>query len=92
MTEQPVPIYDGPTPLADLLREALADRGIHSIQRAVGPFLGIIGDAARTPFSLVLVSARDWEHRRQQVEECLALVLPDHVEGEAGDDPGDPAP
>lgn len=97
MFEHPVPIYEGPTPLADLLREALAERGIQSIQRAVGPFLGIIGDAARTPFSLVLVSHRDWEHRRDQVEECRALVLPDSVEPgfveeEGSDEPGGASP
>ena len=72
----PVPIYDGPTPFADLLREELAERGIPSIVRAVGPFLGIIGDAARTPFSLVLVPGQAWESRRDEVEECVALVLP----------------
>ncbi len=73
------PIYDGPTPFADMLREELAVRGIRSLLRAVGPYLGIIGDAARTPYSLVLVPAEELAARRDQVEECLALVLPDVV-------------
>lgn len=85
---EPVPIYEGPTPFADMLRESLAERGIPSIVRAVGPFLGIIGDAARTPFSMVLVRARELEDRRDDVEECLSLVLPEGVP-EAGDDAAD---
>lgn len=96
MSSDPFPIYEGPTPFADLLREQLAERGILSILRAVGPFLGIIGDAARTPFSLVLVSAHDWEHRRDDVEECVALLLPSAVqaaeEGEVGDESGGGVP
>jgi hypothetical protein len=74
-----IPIYEGPTPLADMLRDELRGRGVRSILRAVGPFLGIIGDAARTPHSLVLVQEVELELRREQVEECLALVLPDAV-------------
>lgn len=93
MASDLVPIYEGPTPFADSLRESLAERGILSIVRAVGPFLGIIGDAARTPFSLVLVSADDWERRREDVEDCRALVLPDAVERiEEGDEHGDSVP
>lgn len=75
-----VPIYEGPTMLCGLLREALQERGIRAVQRAVGPFLGIIGDVAQTPYSLVLISRDDQENRPAQVDECLALVLPDQVE------------
>lgn len=82
-----VPIYEGPTPFADMLREALAEREIPSILQAVGPFLGIIGEAARTPFSMVLVRAGELEARRDEVEECVALVLP-QPEPEPGDDVG----
>lgn len=87
MGSELVPIYEGPTPLADLLREALAERGVRSIQQAVGPFLGIIGDAARTPFSMVLIRAAELESRREAVDECVALVLPEApVEVDLGED------
>ena len=62
-----------------MLREELRQRGVRSLGRAVGPYLGIIGDAARSPFSLVLILEGEMEERRDQVEECLALVLPDRV-------------
>jgi hypothetical protein len=68
-----VEIYDGLTPLADMLRDELRSRGIQSVVHAAGPFLGIIGDAARTPCSVVRIPEAEWEHRREQVEDCLAL-------------------
>ncbi len=71
-----------------MLREALLERGIRSIQRAVGPYLGIIGDVAQTPYSMLLISSDDAENRSAQVAECLALVLPDEVE--APEEPGEP--
>jgi hypothetical protein len=71
-----VAIYEGPTVLADMLSHELRERGIHSIVQAVGPFLGIIGDAARTPFAVVRISEPDFEDRRAQVDECLELVTP----------------
>ena len=71
-----VAIYEGPTVLADMLRHELRERGIHSVVQAVGPFLGIIGDAARTPFSVVRIWETDLEDRRSQVDECLELVTP----------------
>lgn len=71
-----VAIYEGPTVLADMLSHELRERGIHSIVQAVGPFLGIIGDAARTPFAVVRISEPDFENRRPQVDECLELVTP----------------
>lgn len=64
----------GPTPIADMLREELRERGIRAVVHAVGPFLGIIGDAARTPHSVVRIEPAELELRRDQVEECLALV------------------
>ena len=88
-SHDPVPVYEGPTPLADMLRDSLSEHGIASIQRAVGPFLGVIGDAARTPFSMVLVSSADWRDRRPEVEDCVALVLPDSLVEEVSDDTGD---
>jgi hypothetical protein len=72
-----IPLYDGPTVLADMLREELRERGIPSIIQATGPFLGIIGDAARSPFSLLLIPEIEMERRREQVAECVSLVLPD---------------
>ena len=80
-----VPIYEGPTMFCGLLREALQERGIRAVQRSVGPFLGIIGDAAQTPYSLILISREDQENRPAQVEECLAFVLPDEVELDESD-------
>ena len=71
-----VAIYEGPTVLADMLRNELRERGIHSVVQAVGPFLGIIGDAARTPFAVVRIWEADLEDRRAQVDECLELVTP----------------
>lgn len=80
-----VPIYEGPTMFCGLLREALQERGIRAVQRSVGPFLGIIGDAAQTPYSLILISRADQENRSAQVSECLAFVLPDQVDLEECD-------
>jgi len=68
-----VEIYDGLTPLADMLRDELRARGIKSVVHGAGPFLGIIGDAARTPYSVVRIPEVEWEDRRDQVEECLAM-------------------
>jgi hypothetical protein len=76
-----VEIYTGLTPLADMLRDELRARGIRSVVHATGPFLGIIGDAARTPYSVVRVPQAEWEERREQIEECLVLVQPE-PEGE----------
>lgn len=75
-----VDIYTGLTPLADMLRDELRARGIHSVVHATGPFLGIIGDAARTPYSVVRIPDFEWLERRDQIEECVALVQPDAVE------------
>lgn len=71
-----VDIYDGLIPLADMLRDELRERGIQSVVHRAGPFLGIIGDAARTPYSVVRIGESDWRERREQVEDCLALVQP----------------
>jgi hypothetical protein len=71
-----VEIYDGLTPLADMLRDELRERGIQSVVHAAGPFLGIIGDAARTPYSVVRIAESEWDNRREQIEECLAMVQP----------------
>lgn len=72
-----VEIYTGLTPLADMLREELRARGIRSVVHAAGPFLGIIGDAARTPYSVVRIPEVEWEERREQIEECLIMVQPE---------------
>lgn len=77
--EEWVPIYDGLSILADMLREELHARGIRCLVQAAGPFLGIIGDGARTPYSVVRVPVSLLENRRSTIEECLALVLPDAV-------------
>lgn len=92
--EEWVPLYDGPSILADMLREELHARGVRCLVQAAGPFLGIIGDGARTPYSVVRVSVSQLESRRSTIEECLALVLPDAVleepDWETGED-GDEA-
>ena len=89
-----VAIYEGPTVLADMLQHELRERGVQSIVQAVGPFLGIIGDAARTPFSVVRISELDLEEHRGPVDECLALVTPvdppDPGEADEGSDEGAP--
>lgn len=76
-----VDIYVGPTPFADMLRDELRDRGIRAVVHATGPFLGIIGDAARTPYSVVRISDEELEARPAQIRECLAFFEP------AADDP-----
>lgn len=78
-----VEIYAGLTPLADMLREELRERGIRSVVHGAGPFLGIIGDAARTPYSVVRIPEVEWIERREQVEECLVLVQPEPLDEEA---------
>jgi len=85
-----VDIFVGPTPFADMLRDELRDRGIRAVVHATGPFLGIIGDAARTPYSVVRVSDLDLQARPDQIQECLAFVepLPDNADPPAtGSDP-----
>jgi hypothetical protein len=74
-----IELYDGPTVLADMLRDELRHRGLRAVVHAVGPYQGIIGDAARTPYSVVKVAGEDLELRRDEIEECLALVHPDAV-------------
>lgn len=77
-----IEIYTGLTPLADMLRDELQARGIRGVVHGAGPFLGIIGDAARTPYSVVRIPEVEWEERREQVEECLAMVQPEAVQWE----------
>jgi hypothetical protein len=77
--EEWVPLYDGLSILADMLREELHARGIRCQVQAAGPFLGIIGDGARTPYSVVLVPASLLEVRKDTIDECLALLLPDAI-------------
>jgi hypothetical protein len=71
-----VDIFVGPTPFADMLRDELRDRGIRAVVHATGPFLGIIGDAARTPYSVVRISDLELEARPAQIRECLAFFEP----------------
>lgn len=78
-------IYVGPTPFADMLRDELRDRGIRAVVHATGPFLGIIGDAARTPYSVVRISDEELDARPDQIRECLAFFEP-------ADDDADPQP
>jgi hypothetical protein len=69
-----VAIYDGPTVLADMLRQELRERGVRAAVYAAGPFLGIIGDAARSPYSVVKVLDEELALHKDAIEECLALV------------------
>jgi hypothetical protein len=85
-----IEIYDGPTVLADMLREELRHRGVRAVVHAAGPYLGIIGDAARTPYSVIKVPDAELELHREAIEECLALVHPDAIIAE-DTEPGDPS-
>ena len=71
-----VNIYDGPSPFADMLRDELQARGVQCVVHGAGPFLGIVGDAARTPYSVVRIPEAELDQRREQIEECLAMVQP----------------
>ncbi|MBI3911335.1 MAG: hypothetical protein HY320_10440 [Armatimonadetes bacterium] len=72
--DQLVPIYAGLTPLAEMLREALAEQGIASVVRLAEPDLGLLAEVVVPSREQVLISAQDYQARADQVEECLVLV------------------
>ena len=71
-----IPIYRGRTIFAEMLRQELEERGIAAILRPVEPFMGVIGEVAQPPYSLVLVAREDVERRPEVIRECLDLTGP----------------
>jgi hypothetical protein len=82
-----VRIFEGPTVFAQMLRDELEQRGIAVVVRAAAVYSGIMAEQVLTPFSQVLISDDDFARRREQVDECLALVSP--VEEGLGEEEGD---
>ena len=74
-----VEIYDGPFILADMLGDELRQHGVRAVVHASGPYVGIIGDAARTPYCVVKVPDEELESHREQIDECLVLVQPEAI-------------
>lgn len=75
-----VPIFEGMTPIAEMLRAELRERGIESVGRRIGVGLqALVAYLGEPPFTAVLISRADYENRRAEVDECLALYQPDET-------------
>lgn len=66
-------IYEGPTPMAEMLRELLRERGVESLARGNPDLFGIAGIRPGLT-SAVLITADQFTHERETVRDCLAVL------------------
>lgn len=67
-------LHRGRSPEVRILEEALRQEGIPSLVRPVEPLAALVGDLVPPMFSQLLISAEDYEERRQIIDDCLQFV------------------